>query len=682
MDAHKNTIMQFLTATHRCFMIPVYQRDYDWLEDNCSQLWRDIWDIAQDDKKKHFLGAICSKMQNSIEKTIIDGQQRLTTITLLVKAMHDHVTNEDLKKDLDSNYLHNYGYGVTVEHKVKLHLNKADDEIFNKLLNANTDDDLSKITDKEQKSRIYQNYVYFSERVKGLDEGQIDRIKSALDRLVFVDVDIDEEDPQEIFESLNSTGMDLTNVDRIRNYLLMNLDRATQVTLYNDYWYKMEQNVRKENMVQFFIDYLIFTNKSDSVMVNKRRAHINANHLYIAFKNFYANLLNETPDGSSSTVTESILKDMYECSKTYKHLVFDTGMDMNAMNEMDQVIYSIVYINQAIFSRSLLMYIMGKYLAQEITYDQVMIMLKGCLSLVFRAKVVGNTGINGQFAGNVINRLSKYDSSADPVTSFWVEITAGKDRFSFPSDPEFKKNLVTRKIFDVLRSSGTKYLFYVLEQNNAASSKGLPRYDDSTITVEHVMPQTLTPEWKEYLGDDLPKYDDNLNKLGNLALTNYNPEMSNKPFEEKKGWYKDAKYLYTNDLTDYEDWDIEQIASRGSELADLCVGIWALPNEYQTTTLDDFVEDVSKKKPAFRFSMVGLAEGDEVVYISDTNKIATVIDETHVEYEGKAYSLSRLAAVFMGRDKSDGIAGPLYFTYNGATLDELRNEYESNMHIE
>lgn len=678
MQVNKNNITQYLTATNMSFMIPVYQRNYDWEEENCKQLWNDIWYISQSpNNKTHFLGTICSKTFNGHEKTIIDGQQRLTTITLLMKAIHDYVDNDEFKKDIDSNYLHNNGYGVSANHKVKLHLNRRDDQVYNKLLSRDTYTSPDMLLTHEAKSRIYQNYDYFYGAISGLNECQIADIKSALDRIVIVDLDVEGENPQEIFESLNSTGLELTDVDLLRNFLLMSLEYDTQVRLYDEYWFKIEENVNTNNMVRFFIDYLIFKKKSDSLMIRRRRAHINDNNLYYAFKEYYKGLAGDTGRYMSSPqVTELVLKDMLNYSEVYKKLVFDSGIDMNNLSGVERVIYSIVILNQAIASRPVLLYIMDKLRQNFITEDQALEMLNACLSLVFRAKVSGATGINSQFAGNLLQRLPEDDFS-NVVDDFWKAITSGSGKFSFPSDKVFSDALINRPIFDVLRAKGVKYLLYVLEQN-APSAKGLPRYDDINITIEHIMPKTLSEEWQDYLGDDVSYHDDYLNKLGNLALTSNNSEMSNNVFEDKTEWYKESSFFYTRELTNIESWDITQIRKRSKKLAQRCVELWAIPSIYQTKTLFDDSADTKRRK-RFLFSMIGLAPGDEVSYIHNPSRVATVYDDSRVLYNGEVYTLSRLASVFLGRNTTSGIAGPRYFLYNGQTLAELRNEADDNL---
>ena len=677
MQVVKNNITQFLSLTNTCFMIPVYQRNYDWTEENCKQLWSDLWYVAQHDgARTHFLGTICSKTVSGHEKTIIDGQQRITTITLLVKAMLDYVDNEDFKRDLDSSFIHNNGFGVTQDHRVKLHLNRRDDAIYNKLLDSDEHVEADALSAKETASRVYQNYDYFYQRINGLTMEQIVSVRSALDSIIIVDLDVETENPQEIFESLNSTGLDLTDVDLLRNFLLMSLEHKTQTRLYDQYWYKIEENVHPDNMVRFFVDYLIFIKKSDSIQIRGRRGHINENNLYTAFKDYYRSLSGSSEDRyASPEVTEEILKSMLRYSKSYKKLVFNANIDQNKLGDIERAIYSIVYINQSISSRPVLLYIMDKYLQNEISHDDALEMLNACLSITFRAKVAGSTGINGQFAGNMLQRLPD-TAGQGIVKAFWRAITSGSGKFAFPSDKVFSDALMNRQVFDVLRSKGTKYMLYTLEQKSV-SAKGLPRYDDPNITVEHVMPKTLTDEWRDYLGEDAIFHDTHLNLLGNLTLTSNNPEMSNKSFGSKQAWYKQSSFSFTRQLAEAEEWSIESIRNRCKELTDKCLETWPMPAEYQPIQMDELTP---KRRPPFRFSMVGLEKGDEILYINDPSRVAIVEDDSHVRYEGQVYSLSGLATLLLGRDSSNGIAGPLYFTYDGQTLAELRDEIETNMY--
>ena len=676
MEVNKNNATQFLTATGVCFMIPVYQRNYDWDEDNCKQLWEDIVYIANvGGRQTHFIGTICSKTLNSHEKVIIDGQQRITTMTLLMKAMHDYVDNVEFKLDISNNYLRNTGYGISSAHRVKLHLNRRDDAIYNKLLSVDTFQEDIGLSVTERDSHIYKNYVFFYNMLKPLNEEQIYNIRMALDRIIIVDLDVESENPQEIFESLNSTGLDLTDVDLLRNYLLMSLEHETQVRLYDEYWYKIEENVGPENMVRFFVDYLIYVKKSDALQIRGRRAHINERNLYYAFRSYYETKAGKPGRYSTSLpVTEEILAHMLACSLPYKRLVFGKDVDMNKLGSLDRAIYSTIYLNDAQTSRPVLLWIMSNLRDEFIDEDQALEMLEACLSMTFRSRVTRATGISGQLAGNILQRLPEGKDS-DIVSVFWKALTSGSGRFAFPGDKEFKDNLITRPIFEALRAKGTKYLLYALEQKGG-SSKGLPRYDDPNTTIEHIMPKSLPEDWVEYLGSDAVNAGDHLNKLGNLALTSYNSEMSNKGFADKKTWYKDSSFHYTRKIAETDKWSIAAITKRSKDLAEKCLAIWTYPTRYQTNKESEG-EAKKKRRENFQFSMIGLQPGDQIAFINNPAIVATVSDDTHVEYEGKKYSLSTLAAKLLGKKSS--VAGPIYFTYDGDTLANIRDEVEGNV---
>lgn len=226
MRATKNNIQGFFGTPQIVFIVPVYQRNYDWKKDNCHQLFKDIISIKPN--QEHFIGTICFKSNALNELLIIDGQQRLTSLTLLVKAIHDYASDEIIRSQIQNYYLYNSGYGIDLNsrNRVKLHLNKRDDDIFHILLESTKDNVEDNLTTNQKNSHIYQNYLYFYEMIDEFfqEHGNIGDILVALNRLSFVGLEIENENPQEIFESLNSTGLDLTNVDILRNFFLMPFD--------------------------------------------------------------------------------------------------------------------------------------------------------------------------------------------------------------------------------------------------------------------------------------------------------------------------------------------------------------------------------------------------------------------------------------------------------------------------
>ena len=564
MDVGEDFVSEYLTVRKVRFIIPVYQRNYDWRNEQCEQLWDDIvaLSVNSDEKKTHFIGTICSKSINSHERTIIDGQQRITTLSLLVKAIHDVITDEDDKEELDESYLHNTGKGVKPKDSIKLQLNKHDNIIYSKLLSLREPKE-SDFTEAEQRSRVCINYFFFVNKLKELQIDEIEAIWGAFDRLNLIDLEIGEENPQEIFESLNSTGLELKDVDLLRNHLLMNLDYENQVRIYEEYWSKIEENIGTDNMDHFFVDYLIYTRKSDSLTeAGRSRQHINENTLYKAFKGHYSEVKRNMEGHTTVEIVNALLKDMYDCSTVYKELIFEEHIKPPKYGEKDPLkiipwtIYSIVNLNQDTASRPLLLMILIKLKNNEISQEEALTMIKGCLSLVFRSKVSGYYGLTGQSSGNIIKRME--DSGESSLAAFWKAITSGTGRYAFPSDELFKNELKNREVYLTLRANGCRYLLYTLEQYYS-NAKGIDDVYPWDSTTEHIMPQTLSDSWISYLGEDVERHLEFVHRLGNLALTDYNSELSNYDYDSKRKYFLTANYAYTADLYNVEKWGITSL---------------------------------------------------------------------------------------------------------------------------
>ena len=604
MEAHNNNIEEFLGANKTVFVVPVYQRNYDWKKDNCQQLFDDIVTVINTGKE-HFLGTICFKVYTSRERSIIDGQQRLTSITLLLKAIYDFCSDEEIHKEIKEHYFYNDGRGIDTDFlRFKLHLNKRDDAVYHILLD-NTKNSIDKALNATQKnSRIYLNYLYFYEMVEDYVNkgGNVGDVLDALRSLTIIELEIQQENPQEIFESLNSTGLDLTNVDLLRNFFLMQFAHKEQTELYEKYWSKIEDLIGTDRMEQFFVDFLVFRKRSDSLMISGRRSHINERTLYIAFKDYYTAL----PFDGNYDKTAHCFADLKSCAELYKNFIFTDDINLNKETKLRKKLYFLLTINDSSKARSLLLYIFDLFNRQLINEDMLNEAIDGISSLTFRARICKAQGINRQFAGSVMQRLDQISDYSQFTELFWQAITIGKGSYAFPSDTEFVNALVHKDLYQTLRSKGTKYLLYMLE-SYSPYPKGLPSFDDESVTIEHIMPQTLNAQWKNYLTrETMENYEASLHRLGNLALTNYNGEMSNKSFADKKLIYKDSKFYYTIRIANYDKWQINEINDRSQKLANEARNIWKLPAQYQkkkaiSESLHTLGEDTSQfayTKPA------------------------------------------------------------------------------------
>ena len=683
MNAYNNSIEKFLGLPKTVFVVPVYQRNYDWREGNCKQLFHDIIRVV-DSGQEHFLGTICFKLYSSREKSIIDGQQRLTSISLMLKAIYDFDKDEAIRRDINDNYLYNTGRGADSDFmKFKLHLNKRDDEVYRTLLNSTKDDADGKLTSSQKKTQVYKNYLLFYKLVSDYVNtgGATGDILDALSRLTIVELEIQQENPQEIFESLNSTGLDLKNVDLLRNYFLMQFDHKTQTDLYENYWSQIEDAIGVDNMEKFFLDFLVFRRQSDAITINGQKGRISEKCLYIAFKDYFTSLRSE--DVYAKTL--NCFKDLKKCALLYRDFIFKDDVNLNKETPMRRKLFFLLSITDSSKVRCLLLYIFDLHRRNLIDDNMLNVAVDGIASLTFRATICKARGINRQFAGNVMLRLAEISDYSQFVDVYWQAITAGKGSYAFPSDKEFVEALVHKDIYHALRARGTKYMLYTMEANSP-SPKGLPPFDEESISIEHIMPQKLSPHWKTYLTKEtLENFESSLHRLGNLALTNYNGELSNKPFEEKKPIYRDDKFYYTTRIVEYDQWQIAEIDNRSRKLASEALKIWRLPPEYQSTkatprslhTLDEDPTQFTSTKPSM--FMIGDHEYSIVNWSDMISKICRFYDQENHDVFLEIADPERISAFgiedeghkFSKHPSYTHITGDIYLRYFMSAKDIL-----------
>ena len=565
MDAHKTDIYAFITHIPR-FIIPVYQRNYDWKIENCRQLFLDIERIAQDARESHFIGTICTKSAVRHQCIIIDGQQRLTSLMLLAKAIYNNTQDKTLRRQ--ANHLL-FNEKEDAEARMRLKPIKKDEKIFSKLVNQDEFDE-EEFTEQEKLSNVYVNYQFFSEMMKKT-ENNFEDILDAIERLELIELEIEHENPQVIFESLNSTGLDLTNTDLLRNYLLMALDYDTQEKLYIKYWLEMEEMLGTDNMERFMMYYLIMKKKSNALTKDDKASRINTNNLYYAFKKEYSNISYLR----KSTNVEDLLKDMHKYAKIYRDFTMQPRQTKDKTGKRLYELFSqLEEYDTAIF----LMPLYEKCKNNEISIDDFNKAVDIIISYTFRSKVCKKYGMTTQVAALSLQRYDTLEHSQKTMEEKIYEILLmNKGSYSFPKDSEFRKELIHADIYKSLRSLGCRYLLGKIERHITKES-----VDVWDASIEHVIPQTLSNEWKAYLAneEDLPNYELYVHTLGNITLTKYNSELSNDCFAEKKKIYKDSNFIYTKQIADYDKFTSKQIYHRAEKLSNIALNIWALPEKY------------------------------------------------------------------------------------------------------
>lgn len=575
MEAQEIYLSRFI-GDNVTIVIPVYQRNYNWRKNNCERLFHDIEKIITTGKP-HFFGTLVYQSQEKnyfAEYVIIDGQQRITSTILLARALYNLIEDENSKNTIKNIFLrHSTG---AMCNQFKLKPTEFDRDVFTKLMDENFSE--NNFTELEKLSKIYINYKFFVEKISK-SEHNVQEIYHAISKLKVVRILLTDENPQEIFESLNSTGLDLSNSDLIRNYLLMSLNYSTQENLYKNYWLKIELLLQSTDAVETFItQYLITKRRSTSVQRDKNSSKLSKTNLYNSFKEYFEERYN---GGNRDDDVENFLKDAYRYAQFYSKCTFSDGTVFDELSELEKKFYELTFLLDAVNAPIILMYLYDRYDKGNFDEETFINFVDALISLSFRAKVCKLGVIAAQFAGNVIARLDKKNYLNEKI--FWQTLTFGKGTYNFPNDEDFKQALTTADLYGNMKESGCKYFFYSLEKN--FSTNVLPPYDD--VVIDHVIPQRLNQDWKKYLQDkkDLQAHENWRGTLGNLILTRSYEKDVGAEFSKKKDKAAKSTFQFTKDLEKYSEWTSRQIQARAKKLANAAVKIWILPEEYQGETV-------------------------------------------------------------------------------------------------
>lgn len=538
------------------FVIPVFQRDYSWTESQCEQLWTDVLQVADvENQVGHFLGSVVYVATGDTSAgftrwLLIDGQQRITTLTLLMAALRDHIRETGWKGDedgptakkLDAYFLKNSEEEGSRHHK--LVLRRHDQATLRAILDGEElPDDASE--------RIKENYEYFVEQLGDVDPAKVYR---GIGRLVVVDVTLDRgaDDPQLIFESLNSTGIDLSQSDLIRNYILMRLPEKEQTQLYETYWSKIENLFRSaENTFDAFVrDYLAL--KTQASKQEK------AKEIYQAFRRNFKDLV------SNAGNLESFLTDMLRFARY--HAAFSIGRNLFPFLTDDlKRLRRLVDVPSTLVMTLFDYYDRAGTLSEEEFQEAVRLIE----SYVFRRAICGEQ-TRGYW--QVFANLSYRVDEQRPLESLKVGLVRQRDSYRFPGNDEFLRELQQRDLY------GMRVCGYLLDRlENHGSNEPT---DTSNYTIEHILPQNekLSKEWQEMLGPDWKSIQDTwLHRLGNLTLTGYNSTYSDRPFDKKKtikGGFAESSVRLNKFVREQPQWTQVEMEKRGKELARRSLEIW------------------------------------------------------------------------------------------------------------
>ncbi|WP_100984389.1 DUF262 and DUF1524 domain-containing protein [Helicobacter pylori] len=573
MKADAMKLLDFISKSQeKQLVIPIYQRAYSWEKEQCKELWYDIIKIGGDDKMDgHFIGSIVF-VHDGIYTTshnellIIDGQQRLTTITLLLIALRNYLNDEDefLEKfscqKIQKRYLINSG--EKGDKKFKLILSEPDRDTLLSLI------DKDKRKPNEPSLKIVENFKLFEEWIRK-NADKLETIFKGLDKLMMVEISLErgKDNPQLIFESMNSTGKDLTQTDLIRNYILMGLEPEKQKIFYEKYWRAIEENFKQNETLfnQFVRHYLTI----------KTREIPNINKVYEAFKHYQQ---------ERGIETEVLLQDLQKYCGFFCQIAFkkETDKDLNkALSFLVDLEMDVVY--------PLLLELYSDYSDGVLSKQDFIPIIYLIESYICRRAVcgLGTNSLNKIFPF-VTKKINK-DQYPESIKAHFLSLETTKGKF--PKDSEFKKLFITIDFYNFKKN---EYFFERLENfdtKEPVNTKGL--------TTEHIMPQTLTEEWERDLGENFQAiHEKYLNTIGNLTLTGYNEKYSNKSFQEKRDMekgFKQSPLKLNQSLKDSESFGEKEIEKRANDLADWALKIWTYP-KLDAETLEKYKPKKDKKE--------------------------------------------------------------------------------------
>ncbi len=582
MKGDSQKLVAFLEGSRKRFIIPVYQRNYDWKKEQCKTLFNDLVSVIKLNKKSHFFGSIVSSCKSTDEILIIDGQQRVTTVSILmiaiINALKKNIItslNESLKEEIEQTYI--IDRFSKRERKVRLKPFRDDCDAFDKLI-------FSEETDYIKTSNVTINYNYFYSRITENCELTADDLYDAIQKLEIIHIALEPDhgdDPQLIFESLNSTGLALSESDKIRNYILMGLESEKQDEYYDKYWYKIENNTEKE-IDSFIRHYLtIKTNKIS-----------NFSKIYFAFKE-YASLENDT---------EALLKDILHYSEIFSNIVHAElgNPDINAIVKRLNLLDMTVAI-------PFLMSFISQHYESKWNQSELERVLSTIETYIFRRQMCDypTNALNKIFATlhRQIMKIKEKDTSQ--YSDIFIYILENKTLSgSFPNDRDFIQGFTTKNIY-AMRPKNRMYLFERLENNTSKEVNDIWNYmENGSLTIEHIMPQTLSSNWKDSLGSDYERIHEQwLHTIANLTLTGYNSDYSNRSFLEKKtipNGFNESGLRLNQYIKKFDKWTEDELLKRQNHLTELAKIIWQYPTtNYRPSKISDDIvylsEDVDMK---------------------------------------------------------------------------------------
>ena len=569
MKASETTLRTLLEGTKQ-FQIPLFQRRYSWEKKNWNTLWDDLMSIYNGEVEDgYFMGTIVTQSTPGTADGIspfivIDGQQRLTTLTLLLVVLRNQFKtqgNDEAAAEIDEQYLINKF--KKDEDYYKILPTQTDKEIYKSVVGSSDFKIESKSLDSS--CNIYQAFVFLNEKVQS-DKNNIDSEKLKqiiLNKLLLVNITSDDKDnPYLIFESLNNKGLDLTQSDLIRNYIFMQFPSEEREEIYQNEWLPLEQRFKSHNLsslgeeLKEFTQSFWFYLRKDGVSIAEKEIY---KHMKIRF--------------DKSNDKRQQLSELIQFSSYYEKLRFpekelnlELRKHFNSFLRLDFKTCHVFLLN-----------IYCLYTEDRISLNDFQEILSILESYFVRRFFTENsTRVLGKLFDGLYKEVSK--DSNNIIDNLKLTLNGYKTSKIFPVDDDFKSAITNTEVYKSANIDRVKFILERLEEHVVSRTKEEVTVNSSGLTIEHIMPQSLSSEWKKGLGDEYNTIHDRwVHTLANLTLTADNPALSNKMFAEKKKLYEESKLNLNKYFDSLDTWNADTIEKRANELADMAIEIWPMP---------------------------------------------------------------------------------------------------------
>ena len=658
MTPQETLLLKLLSNNDVTFFIPPYQRNYEWTDEQCSVFLEDIiktYELNNAGKAtQHFFGSITYFQTEAVfgqpnKLVLIDGQQRITTTMLFLVALRNVIKDTGLKIFIDTKYLRNDSVTGDSEYKVKLKQVETDWPAYKNIVLS------EELGEKEKNSVVYRNYRYFLNKLtdlqkQGYDIGAL--VEKGLNKFSVITIELQPEkneweNPQEIFESMNSLGKPLSLADLVRNHLLLGLDADTQSFLYEQYWLRIETTIPGQ-VSNFIRDFM----QAHEHRPYKKATDTNHKELYSLFKKVFA-----------EDDAKILLKELSESALVYSYLLPNYSSGNKEIDEQLQIL-KILNVTTAY---SFLLELLKAWKSGDLSTVDTIEILKVFTTYCLRRRLMGLTPGENKAFPTMGSRIPDIIKADDKCSKMYELLSKQESNMRLPNDIEMSRFLETMNFYSF------RYCKYYLSLIEKQLTKSLPDQTDTHLQVEHIMPQTLTKKWKEELGPDAEDtYQKLVHTIGNLTLIRHNQELGNKSFSEKKKIYEDKAGLQIarTEITNHEHWKAEDIRERAEWITDyLLTEVLSIPDDLRRT--NNYIAREGRYLSFQNLQLIGL----DITYIDDSSIVAHVISDKEVEFEGKKWNLSPLTREIKTRrgevNESGSYSGSQYWEFDGIRLSDI-----------